>query len=68
LGLADLIDAALAMDLINQSTADQARLAKDFRNLIHPGRVLRKKETCEKGTAHGALAAAELVARDISRP
>jgi hypothetical protein len=32
-------------------TAIQARLAKDFRNLIHPGRAQRTNEVCDKAAA-----------------
>jgi hypothetical protein len=65
-GLADLIDAAHQLQLIEQNTADQARLAKNFRNLIHPGRAQRLQEICDRGTALTTLAAAELVIRDLT--
>src|SRR5262249_43145879 len=65
-GLAQLIDVAEALQLIETNTATQARLAKDFRNLIHPGRAQRAREVCDRGTALTALAAAELVVRDLS--
>jgi hypothetical protein len=64
--LAELIDAAISLRVIKDNTASQARLAKDFRNLIHPGRALRKKEVCDRGTALTALAAVELVVRDLT--
>lgn len=64
--LNDLINVSLALNLIEQDTATQARLAKDFRNLIHPGRAQRLQQVCDRGTALTALAAAELTVRDIS--
>jgi hypothetical protein len=64
-GLAVLIDVAEQLKLLQPNTASQARLAKDFRNLIHPGRAQRTKEVCDRGTALTALAAAELVVRDL---
>ncbi len=64
--LFELIDVAEELQLIETSTASQARLAKDFRNLIHPGRALRTQEVCDRATALTALAAAELVVRDLS--
>ncbi|MBF6570970.1 MAG: hypothetical protein IVW54_19060 [Candidatus Binataceae bacterium] len=52
---------------ISEQTADQARLAKDFRNLIHPGREVRKRMRCDRGTAHAAFAALNLVIADLER-
>jgi len=65
-GLAGLLDVASALDLIKANTVAQARLATNFRNLIHPGRAQRTNEVCDKGTALTALAAAHLVVRDLS--
>jgi hypothetical protein len=62
----ELIEIALNLGLIKTDTATQARLGKDFRNLIHPGRAARLGLVCDKGTALSAQAAAELVARDVS--
>ena len=44
--------------IIDPTTAIQARLAKDFRNFIHPGRTQRQGESCTQSTAMTALAAA----------
>jgi hypothetical protein len=60
------IKVAANLNLIKQNTAEQATLAKDFRNLIHPGRSARLKEVCDRGTAHSALAAVEFIVRDLS--
>jgi hypothetical protein len=65
-GLDGYIKVARNLGLIGDKTAKQADLAKHFRDLIHPGRSARLKEVCDKGTAHSALAALELVLRDIS--
>jgi hypothetical protein len=48
-----------------KDTANQARLCKDFRNLIHPGRSIRLNQVCDRGTALSALAAAELIVRAL---
>ena len=61
----ELIEIALNLKLIKPDTSTQALLGKDFRNLIHPGRVARLGLVCDRGTALAALAAAELVARDL---
>lgn len=65
--LSHYIEVALELKLIEPSTASAARLAKDFRNLIHPGREIRKKQTCDRGTALSAVAALFHVTRDIER-
>lgn len=62
----ELIEVAMKLGLIRPDTAAQARLGKDFRNLIHPGRAARLGLVCDKGTALSALAAVELVARDLT--
>ncbi len=61
------IAVASQLNLIEPETATQARQAKDFRNLIHPGRAKRKGQRCDRGTALAALSAAELVARDVAK-
>jgi hypothetical protein len=57
LHLADLISLAVSNNVIDDATEQQAGLAKDARNLVHPGRALRSGEACNKATALAALAA-----------
>jgi hypothetical protein len=57
LHLADLINLAASNGVIDAATEQQAGLAKDARNLVHPGRALRSGEACNKATALTALAA-----------
>jgi hypothetical protein len=64
--LHEYIEVAAALDIIRSDTATQARLAKDFRNLIHPGRAARLGQTCDRGTALSAIAAVEHVMRDLT--
>jgi hypothetical protein len=59
------IEVAAELGLIEKDTAIQARLAKDFRNLIHPGRALRRQQDCDRGSALAANAAVEMIARDL---
>lgn len=66
--LHELVEVAAELQLIRDDTTKQARLAKNFRNLIHPGRVQRLAVKCGRGEALGALAAVEQVIRDLSRP
>ncbi len=65
-GLDEYIGVAEQLKLVKKTTVDQAKLAQGFRNLIHPGRALRRAEVCDRGTALSALAAVELVVRDLS--
>jgi hypothetical protein len=64
--LIELIEMALELKLIGDNAAAQARLGKDFRNLIHPGRAARLGTVCDRGTALASLAAIELVVRDLT--
>jgi len=61
----ELIEVAHKLKKISCRTKTQAELCKDFRNLIHPGRTVRLGQVCDRGTALSALAAVELIARDI---
>ena len=65
-GLHELIEVAVDLHLVVKATADQVRLAKDFRNLIHPGRSQRVGANCNAGTAHAARAALEFVSNDLA--
>ncbi len=60
-----LIEVAAKLGIISTDTATQARLAKDFRNLIHPGRE-RARIKCDRATAYSAMAALEHVARELT--
>jgi hypothetical protein len=53
------------LGLIEPDTKSSCHLAKNFRNLIHPGRALRLSQTCDRGTALSAVAAMEHVMRDL---
>ncbi len=63
--LPELIEAGFELGEITTLSAAQARVAKDFRNLIHPGKTMRENVRCDRGTAHAAFAAAQLVGRDL---
>jgi hypothetical protein len=66
-GLGSYIAVATSLSLIKSTTTQQATLAQNFRNLIHPGRAQRHGEVCDRATALTALAAVEHIARDLSR-
>jgi hypothetical protein len=61
-----LIDVARKLRLIKESTKTQASLARDSRNLVHPGAVLQGLRECDKSSSLTVLAAIETVVRDIS--
>jgi hypothetical protein len=63
--LHEYIEVAAELGLIEDDSTAQGRLAKDFRNLIHPGRALRVARDCDRGSALAANAAVEFVARDL---
>jgi hypothetical protein len=60
------IEVARELGAISEGTASQARLAKDFRNLIHPGRERRTGGQCDRATALSAVAAVEHVMRNLA--
>jgi hypothetical protein len=65
--LLDYIEVANALGDIDDDTAKQANLAKNFRNLIHPGREVRTGTRCDRGTAHSTYGALHLVISDLAR-
>jgi hypothetical protein len=61
-----LVEVAKYLKIVKEETATQVNLARDFRNLIHPGRSERLTQKCNRGTAMSAVAALELVIGDFS--
>ena len=53
--------------LITERTKQQALLAGDFRNLVHPGKTRREAVTCNRATALSVVAGLEHVISDIER-
>lgn len=64
--LSDYIEVAWELRCISDSTRVEVAQAKDYRNLIHPGRA-RVKGQCDFGTAHVAVGAADHVIRDLEK-
>jgi hypothetical protein len=60
------IEVASQLNLLKPETCSAARLARSFRNLIHPGRAARLGQTCDRATAHSAIGALEHVVRDLT--
>lgn len=64
--LHSFIEVGAKLEVIGKETAQQARLAREYRNLIHPGREKRLGQKCDRGTALSAVAAVERVISDLS--
>lgn len=64
--LGEYIEVAEKLGAIEEATAIQSRLAKDFRNFIHPGRAQRLGQKCDRATALSAIAGMEHVIRDLT--
>lgn len=65
-GLPELIEVGGELGLISKDAVSQCRLAKDFRNLIHPGRSVRLGQVCNRATALSACAALHHVVIDLT--
>lgn len=63
--LAPLIDLAFENKLISQSTKDLSTVIKNFRNLIHPGREIRKNEKFDFDSAIVAKSLLNIVLKEI---
>ena len=55
--LPSYIEAAEKLKLISKDIYHIALVVKDYRNLIHPGRVEKLKQECDRGTAHTGVGA-----------
>jgi len=65
--LASLLDMAEAEAIITRSEKNLATVIKDYRNLIHPGREVRKNEQFDFETAQLAFQILNLLIRKIQR-
>ncbi|HEV1993079.1 MAG TPA: hypothetical protein VGR03_02000 [Candidatus Acidoferrum sp.] len=64
--LHEYTEVAAKLKIIKPQTAEQTRLARHFRNFIHPGVALRYSEKCDRATALSAVAGMEHVVRDLT--
>ena len=60
------IEVAEDLGIISQETATQARLAKDYPSLMHPGRAERLGPVCNRATTLFAVGAREHVVTDLT--
>jgi hypothetical protein len=63
--LPEYIAAAEKLRCLRGDTIIAARLAQNYRNLIHQGRSIRLGEACDRGTAHVSIGALDHVVRDF---
>jgi hypothetical protein len=64
--LQTFIEVAAELSFITSETVTAANLARDYRNLIHPGKAARQSQVCDRATALSALAGLEHVIRDLT--
>jgi hypothetical protein len=60
-----LTEVARSLKIVSNETADLCRTARNYRNLIHPGRNVRLSQSCDRGTALAVLAAIERVMAEL---
>lgn len=63
--LNEYAQAARELKIINEDTHTNALLAKNYRNLIHPGRSYRLEQKCNRGTAYSAVGAVYHIINDL---
>ena len=65
--LETLIEISAALSYIEPETEKVCDVAREFRDLIHPGRAHRLKKVCDQATAMSVIAAISLVIRDLPK-
>lgn len=66
LTLDEAIKACQQINALNERSAKLSDVVKDYRNLIHPGRVIRLKEQFGKDTADIAVALVSIIASELA--
>ncbi len=64
--LPQYVKVACSLDILSDKCAQQAQIAQDYRNLIHPGREMREQRKASQGTASCSVAALRLVVEELS--
>lgn len=64
--LEQYLELPVELGIIHAPTKTAGMQAKDFRNLIHPGRSKRLLIKCSRGIAYAALAAMDFVITEAS--
>lgn len=66
LDLSQAISACVSENVLSQKAADLANVIRQYRNLIHPGRVLRLGETVDEDSATVAKALVSMVVNELA--
>ena len=61
------VEVAAELRAIEKDTAQLVRLAKDYRNLIHPGKAERLGQACNRATAMAAISALDRLTEDLTK-
>ncbi len=64
--LHEYTEVAAELGIIEDDTYTKTNLAREYRNLIHPGRAQRLGQHCDRGTALSCVAALDHVVRDLA--
>ena len=67
MGLADLIAACRKAGVLSKKTADLAGALKEYRNLIHPGRMKRLGEVVDADSALVAKSLVSMIVKEVAR-
>ena len=68
ISLGDAITLCVSEGVLTQRTADLCSVIRSYRNLIHPGRLIRLNEPApERGSATIALQLIDLITKDLAR-
>ncbi len=65
ISLGELLELALKHKLISQRSMELSTVIKDYRNLIHPGREIRKNETFNFETANVAFSLLKIIVSEL---
>ncbi len=65
--LAELVDACRTVKVLSERTGDLCSAVRDYRNLIHPGRVTRLGESIDGNSARIAASLVEVIADDVAK-
>src|SRR5438445_785749 len=67
LELAQAIDECKSAGIVSQRIVDLSNVIRDYRNLIHPGRVIRLEESVDSSGAVIAKSLVEIVIKEVSK-
>jgi hypothetical protein len=60
-------EVAAELKAVEEDTVQLVRLARNYRNLIHPGKVERLGQACNRATAMTAISALDRVVEDLTK-